>query len=82
MLHRPVAQNLYYFCDNPPSFNTTQHAHFGSSHTMKYKNLRDFIGLLKEKEQLACINESVSPHLEMPHLCDRVLQQQGPRPAF
>lgn len=49
---------------------------------MQYKNLRDFIDLLYQQGELIHVRESVSPHLEMTHLCDKVLRQEGPALLF
>ncbi|WP_288105775.1 UbiD family decarboxylase [Limnobacter sp.] len=48
----------------------------------KYKNLRDFIDLLYRQGELVRVPESVSPELEMTHLCDRVLRAEGPALLF
>ena len=49
---------------------------------MRYKNLRDFIDLLYKEGELQRVPESVSPVLEMTHLCDKVLRAQGPALLF
>ena len=49
---------------------------------MKYKNLRDFIQFLEQEGELLRVTESVSPVLEMTHLCDKVLQKGGPALLF
>lgn len=49
---------------------------------MQYKNLRDFIDLLYQQGELIHVRESVNPNLEMTHLCDKVLRQEGPALLF
>jgi 4-hydroxy-3-polyprenylbenzoate decarboxylase len=49
---------------------------------MRYKNLRDFIDLLYKEGELQRVPESVSPVLEMTHLCDKVLRAEGPALLF
>ena len=49
---------------------------------MRYKNLRDFIDLLYKEGELQRVPESVSPILEMTHLCDKVLRADGPALLF
>lgn len=49
---------------------------------MQYKNLRDFIDQLYGMGELIRVPESVSPNLEMTHLCDAVLRQEGPALLF
>ncbi len=49
---------------------------------MKYADLRDFIKLLEQKNQLKRIQYPVDPYLEITEICDRVLQQQGPALLF
>ena len=49
---------------------------------MRYKNLRDFIDLLYKEGELQRVPESVSPILEMTHLCDKVLRAEGPALLF
>ncbi len=46
------------------------------------KDLRDFIALLEQKNQLKRIAASVSPHLEMTEICDRTLRNAGPALLF
>jgi 4-hydroxy-3-polyprenylbenzoate decarboxylase len=45
---------------------------------LKYRDLRDFIAQLESIGELKTINASVSTHLEMTEISDRVLQTQGP----
>ncbi|OYU85291.1 MAG: 3-octaprenyl-4-hydroxybenzoate decarboxylase, partial [Burkholderiales bacterium PBB5] len=45
---------------------------------MKYRDLRDFAGQLERLGELRRVPESVSPHLEMTALSDRVLRAEGP----
>lgn len=49
---------------------------------MKYRDLRDFIALLEERQQLRRVPNPVSPHLEMTELCDQVLRKKGPALLF
>lgn len=49
---------------------------------MKYADLRDFIKLLEQKNQLKRIQYPVDPYLEITEICDRVLHQQGPALLF
>ncbi len=49
---------------------------------MQYKNLRDFISQLHQRNELIHVHHSVSPHLEMTHFCDSLLQKNGPAVLF
>ncbi|MEO6422472.1 MAG: 4-hydroxy-3-polyprenylbenzoate decarboxylase [Candidatus Nitrotoga sp.] len=49
---------------------------------MKYRDLRDFISQLEKLGELKRVITSVSPHLEMTEICDRVLHAQGPAVLF
>ena len=49
---------------------------------MAYRDLRDFITQLEAAGELRRVRESVSPHLEMTALCDRVLRSAGPALLF
>jgi len=49
---------------------------------MKYRDLRDFISQMKQLGELKSISTSVSPHLEMTEICDRVLRASGPALLF
>ena len=49
---------------------------------MKYKDLREFLSLLEEKNQLKRIEQPVSPILEITEISDRVLRRQGPALLF
>jgi 4-hydroxy-3-polyprenylbenzoate decarboxylase len=49
---------------------------------MKYHDLRDFISQLEKLGELKRITASVSTHLEMTEICDRVLRAQGPALLF
>ncbi|BBJ23916.1 4-hydroxy-3-polyprenylbenzoate decarboxylase [Candidatus Nitrotoga sp. AM1P] len=49
---------------------------------MKYRDLRDFISQLEKLGELKRVITSVSPHLEMTEICDRVLRAQGPAVLF
>ncbi|AGA35448.1 3-polyprenyl-4-hydroxybenzoate carboxy-lyase [Thioalkalivibrio nitratireducens DSM 14787] len=48
----------------------------------KYRDLRDFLGLLESRNQLRRVTAEVDPHLEMTELCDRVLRAGGPALLF
>ncbi|MDE3208100.1 MAG: UbiD family decarboxylase, partial [Pseudomonadota bacterium] len=49
---------------------------------MKYKDLRDFIGLLESCHELRHIHTPVSPCLEMTEISDRILRKAGPALLF
>jgi 4-hydroxy-3-polyprenylbenzoate decarboxylase len=49
---------------------------------MRYRDLRDFMAQLELTGDLRRVAESVSPHLEMTALCDRVLRAGGPALLF
>lgn len=49
---------------------------------MKYKDLRDFIAQLEEKNELKRVRTEVDPNLEMTEICDRVLKAEGPAILF
>ncbi|MES2365630.1 MAG: 4-hydroxy-3-polyprenylbenzoate decarboxylase [Pseudomonadota bacterium] len=49
---------------------------------MKYKDLRDFMAQLEKIGELKRIGTTVSPHLEMTEICDRVLKAAGPAILF
>ena len=49
---------------------------------MAYRDLRDFIAQLEQAGDLKRVPQSVSPHLEMTALCDRVLRSGGPALLF
>lgn len=49
---------------------------------MKYADLRDFIKLLEQKQQLKRIQLPIDPYLEITEICDRTLQQRGPALLF
>lgn len=49
---------------------------------MKYKDLRDFIAQLEQKNQFKKISTAVSTHLEITEISDRVLKNQGPALLF
>ncbi|MHB1174585.1 MAG: 4-hydroxy-3-polyprenylbenzoate decarboxylase [Sulfuriferula sp.] len=49
---------------------------------MKYKDLRDFMAQLEKIGELKRIGATVSPHLEMTEICDRVLKAAGPAILF
>jgi 4-hydroxy-3-polyprenylbenzoate decarboxylase len=46
------------------------------------KDLREFIALLREKEQLAIVDAPVDPVLEMTEIADRVVKASGPALLF
>ena len=50
--------------------------------TMPFKNLQDLVKHLESKKQLVQIKESVSPHLEMAEITDRVVKKKGPALLF
>ena len=45
---------------------------------MKYKDLRDFIQQLESLGELKKLSQSVSPHLEMTAIGDKLLRSAGP----
>jgi 4-hydroxy-3-polyprenylbenzoate decarboxylase len=49
---------------------------------MKYPDLRGFLDLLKKREKLLEVTDSVSTHLEMTALSDQVLRAGGPALLF
>jgi len=49
---------------------------------LKYKDLRDFMAQLEKIGELKRIGTTVSPHLEMTEICDRVLKAEGPAILF
>ncbi|MDP3759418.1 MAG: 4-hydroxy-3-polyprenylbenzoate decarboxylase [Ramlibacter sp.] len=49
---------------------------------MAYRDLRDFIAQLEQAGDLKRVPQTVSPHLEMTALCDRVLRSGGPALLF
>jgi 4-hydroxy-3-polyprenylbenzoate decarboxylase len=49
---------------------------------MRYTDLRDFIVKLESIGELRRVAQSVSPHLEMTEICDRVLRTEGPALLF
>lgn len=49
---------------------------------MKYRDLREFITVLEQQNQLKRIDVPVSPYLEITEIADRVLRQQGPALLF
>jgi 4-hydroxy-3-polyprenylbenzoate decarboxylase len=49
---------------------------------MSYHDLRDFMAQLEQAGELRRVAQSVSPHLEMTALCDRVLRAGGPAILF
>lgn len=49
---------------------------------MKYRDLRDFITELENRDQLKRIAVAVDPKFEMTEICDRVLRQAGPAVLF
>jgi len=50
--------------------------------SVKYKDLRDFIGQLESIGELKRVSTPVSPHLEMTEVSDRVLRARGPALLF
>ena len=49
---------------------------------MKYRDLRDFISKLEQRDELRRIDLPVSPRLEMTEICDRTLRVAGPALLF
>ena len=49
---------------------------------MAFANLKDFVDLLKRRNELIEIDYPVSPHLEMTEITDRVSKNQGPAVLF
>ena len=49
---------------------------------MKYRDLREFIAALEQRDELRRVRAAVSPVLEMTEICDRVLRQGGPAILF
>jgi 4-hydroxy-3-polyprenylbenzoate decarboxylase len=49
---------------------------------MKYRDLRDFISQLEQRDELRRIQVPVDPRLEMTEICDRTLRAAGPALLF
>ncbi|MDE2324926.1 MAG: UbiD family decarboxylase, partial [Betaproteobacteria bacterium] len=49
---------------------------------MKYRDLRDFLGVLQTQGELMEVDEPVSPHLDMTAVCDAMLRRAGPALLF
>ncbi|UCC13484.1 MAG: 4-hydroxy-3-polyprenylbenzoate decarboxylase [Gammaproteobacteria bacterium] len=49
---------------------------------MKYRDLRDFLSQLEERDELRRIDVPVDPRLEMTEICDRTLRADGPALLF
>lgn len=49
---------------------------------MKYRDLREFMAGLEQRQLLKRISVPVSPHLEMTEICDRTLRAGGPALLF
>jgi len=49
---------------------------------VKYRDLRDFLAMLEERDELRRVSVPVSPRLEMTEVCDRVLRAGGPAILF
>lgn len=49
---------------------------------MNYKDLRDFINLLEQQDQLKRTQYTADPFLEITEICDRTLKQEGPAILF
>ena len=45
---------------------------------MAFKNLREFLDLLEERDELRRIRVEVDPHLEITEIADRVMKAGGP----
>src|SRR4030095_10097894 len=52
------------------------------THTMPYRDLREFISRLEARGELKRVRVPVDPKLEMTELCDRVLKAGGPALLF
>jgi len=50
--------------------------------SVRYHDLRDFIGQLERQGELKRVSTEVSPVLEMTEICDRVLKRGGPAILF
>jgi len=50
--------------------------------TLKYRDLRDFIGKLEQQGELKRIGLEVDPYLEMTEIADRTLRAEGPALLF
>ena len=50
--------------------------------SIKYRDLRDFLGLLQTQGELMEVDEPVSPHLDMTAVCDAMLRRAGPALLF
>ena len=49
---------------------------------MAFKNLREFLDLLEERDELRRIRVEVDPHLEITEIADRVMKAGGPALLF
>ena len=49
---------------------------------MKYRDLRDFIQQLEQRDELKRISREIDPCLEMTEICDRTLRAGGPAILF
>ena len=49
---------------------------------MKYRDLRDFLDVLRAQDDLIEVAQSVDPRLEMTAVCDAMLQRGGPALLF
>jgi 4-hydroxy-3-polyprenylbenzoate decarboxylase len=49
---------------------------------LKYKDLREFIAVLEQRDELRRVSREINPALEMTEICDRVLRNQGPAVLF
>lgn len=49
---------------------------------MQYKDLRDFLTQLEQRNELRKISQPIDPYLEMTEICDRTLHLQGPALLF
>ena len=50
--------------------------------SVRYHDLRDFLGQLERQGELKRVSTEVSPYLEMTEICDRVLKRGGPAILF
>ncbi|MCK8515163.1 4-hydroxy-3-polyprenylbenzoate decarboxylase [Methylonatrum kenyense] len=49
---------------------------------VQYRDLRDFLTMLEQRDELHRVRVPVSPRLEMTEICDRVLRSGGPAVLF
>ena len=49
---------------------------------MAYRDLKEFVKILRERGELKEIQTEVDPHLEITEITDRVVKRQGPALLF